>query len=333
MKLGRLRNFLNSRVISGVLTSLIMILSIAWYISDRGFEPLIAAIGGVLGFVGLFKYSFLSFDKNLVTDRIALVVGNSHYPFGNLLNVKSDTEAVCKSLKAKGFKIIKRDNPNRSELLKAIYDFQTILSTGGVGFFYYAGHAGQIDGRDLILPVDVGGTAEFGHSRTQNRERDIAFSFRPKSREDFLRFAIDLNALLGPVDKIIEESPDHNGSVIIYSTASGAKAIDASEEFNDHSPFARIFLGLMEKWNLEIFDLFRLLCQRVSAVTHGSQIPWLAASLNVEFYFKPIIPEKIGILKILVFDACRTNPFARTPFASLFERTPEPEASPPTRRL
>ena len=173
------------------------------------------------------------------------------------------------------------------------------LSTGGVGFFYYAGHAAQIDGRDLILPVDM----------------------RAQSREEFLRYAIDLNSLLGPVDKIIEESPDHNGSVVIYSTASGATALDSTDKFKEHSPFAMAFLELMERWNLEIFDLFRLLCRRVSDITEGTQIPWLAASLNVEFYFKPIIREQIGILKVLVFDACRNNPFARTPLAVVFEQS------------
>lgn len=309
MQINRLRwrplkNFINARMITGASTIAIFVLSVAWCIAAPDFEPLIASIAGFAAFVGLFKYSFLSFDRNIVADRIALVVGNWSYRNVPLSNVRSDVDAMCHSLKGKGFRIIKRENPSTQELRKAIYDFQAILSTGGVGVFYYAGHAAQINGRDLILPVDMDDS----------------------SLESFENNALDMNDLLGPLDKIIEESPQHNGSAIIYSTASGGVAIDsithwtgpgavgsdAVESATHHSPFATVMLELMEKWNLELFDLFRQLCIRVPKLTSGQQIPWIAASLDVEFYFKPIVREEIGVLKLLIFDACRTNPFAWT---------------------
>jgi hypothetical protein len=309
-----LKNFANFRVITGTVSGSIMVLSIAWYLNDRGFEPAIAAIASTGTFLGLFQYAFLSFDKNLVADRIALVVGNKNYVnTPPLVNSISDAEAVCASLKAVGFKIIKRIDPSAAELRKAIYDFQTILSTGGVGLFYYAGHAAQINGRDYILPVDA----------------------HLSSRDEFARKAINLNDLLGPVDQIIEESPAHNGSIVIYSTASGSDALDtflplesdvSSEQPSGrsqgatagrpvgkvpHSPFAWVFLSLVARWNLEIFDLFRELLVRVRKSTEATQIPWISASVDTEFYFKPVIKERIGILKILVFDACRSEPFYR----------------------
>ena len=317
MGFRRLRNFANARIITGSLTTTLMILGIAWYITERGFEPAIAAIAGIAGFISFFQFSFMSFDKNLTADRIALIVGNQNYTNSPpLVNSINDAEEVCKSLSKKGFKIIKRLDPSTSELKKAIYDFQTILSTGGIGLFYYSGHAAQIDGRDYILPVDT----------------------YLDSKEEFTKKAIDLNMLLEPVDQIIEESPDHNGSIVIYSTASGKMAFDffmkpekakesnqkskqskpdTSEimgiEQNRHSPFAQAFLGLIDKWNLEIFDLFRELLKKVRSSTDYYQIPWLSASVDTEFYFKPIIKEKVGVLKILVFDACRNDPFYRPP--------------------
>ncbi len=52
----------------------------------------------------------MSFDKNLVVDRIALVVGNKNYiNTPPLINSIADAEAICKSLKQKGFKIIKKN--------------------------------------------------------------------------------------------------------------------------------------------------------------------------------------------------------------------------------
>jgi len=268
-----------------------MILGILWFITKLDFESALAAIGGVIAFIGAFNYAFLSFDKNIVADRIALIVANKNYmSLSPLQNVESDAEAICESLKRKGFRIIKRIDPSRKELLKAINDFEVILSTGGVGVFYYSGHAAQINGQDMILPVDA----------------DMSKS---PSIEDFVRQAINLNDLLGPVDKIIEESPQNNGSLIIYSTASGGLAYDFMRQDEKHSPFAVQLLKLLEIWNLEIFDLFRMLVSKVSQATQGRQIPWMSVSIDTEFYFKPIVKEKIGVLKILVFDACRNNPF------------------------
>jgi uncharacterized caspase-like protein len=200
-----------------------------------------------------------------------------------------------------------RDTPVCSR--KPVLIFQFIswrsISTGGVGLFYYAGHAAQIDGHDLILPVD--------HEFT--------------SREAVLQHAIDLNALLGPVDRIIENSPEHNGSLVIYATASGGVAFDQLDEDDGHSPFARAFLDLTNRWNLEIFDPFRLLCRKVSQTTEAKQVPWLSASLDTEFYFKPIVKEKVGVLKLLVFDACRTNPFFGTSYAYIWEPNNQVEAT------
>ncbi|MFM6129202.1 MAG: caspase domain-containing protein [Sphaerospermopsis kisseleviana] len=296
MKLRSIKNFANARIVVGTLTTVAMILGIAWFIKERDFEPALAAIGGILAFIATFNYSFLSFDANLTVNRIALVVANQNYDsLPRLKNVVNDAEAICKSLKQKGFRIIKRIDPSSQELIKAINDFEVILGTGGVGLFYYAGHAAQINGQDMILPVD---------SKIEDIS-SLAYS------ENFASYAINLNALLGPIDKVIEDSPQNNGSLVIYSTSSGGLAYDFLHSESKYSPFAEHFLKLLERWNLEIFDLFRILVSKVSEATEGRQVPWISASLDTEFYFKPLVKERIGIFKILVFDACRTNPFSR----------------------
>jgi hypothetical protein len=295
MKLRSIRNFANARIIVGTLTTVAMILGVIWFIKERDFEPALAAIAGILAFIATFNYSFLSFDANLTANRIALVIANQNYhALPRLKNVINDTEAICESLKQKGFRIIKKVDPSSRELVKAINDFEVILSTGGVGLFYYSGHAAQINGQDMILPVD---------SQIEDIE-SLAYS------ENFANYAINLNALLEPIDKIIEDSPKHNGSLVIYSTASGSLAYDFVTKDSKYSPFAEHFLILLEQWNLEIFDLFRILVGKVGEATNGRQVPWISASLNTEFYFKPLVKERIGVLKILVFDACRSNLFS-----------------------
>jgi hypothetical protein len=315
MRLSRLKNFANARILTGASTLTAVVITVSWYYTDRSHEPLLAMLASVGAFLSTFKYTFLSFDLNLTADRIALVVGNRNYQNSPpLLNSASDAEAMCSTLENLGFRIIKRIDPSADELKKAIYDFQTILGIGGVGLFFYSGHAAQIDGNDYILPVDA----------------------RLKTREDFQAQAINLNDLLGPVDRIIENSPEHNGSIALYSTESGRDAFDffiKPEETKEksgaseteatnrpkaskppqHSPFATELLKLCPKWNLEIFDLFRELCRRLPEATNNLQVPWISASVNTEFYFKPLVKEEVGVLKILIFDACRSSPFFRPP--------------------
>jgi hypothetical protein len=329
MRLNKLKNFANARIFTGASTLTAVVITVSWYYSDRSHEPLLAMLTSIGAFLSTFKYSFLSFDLNLTADRIALVVGNQNYQNSPpLLNSASDAEAMCFTLEKLGFRIIKRIDPSVDELKKAIYDFQTILSIGGVGLFYYSGHAAQIDGNDYILPVDA----------------------RLKSKEDFQAQAINLNDLLGPVDRIIEDSPEHNGSIALYSTASGSDAFDFFIKPKDskeksgtgnteatgrskagkpppHSPFATELLKLCRKWNLEMFDLFRELCRRLPEATNNLQVPWISASVNMEFYFKPLVKEQVGVLKILVFDACRSNPFFRPPVYYIERDSPEIVAS------
>jgi hypothetical protein len=315
MNLRKIKNFANARILTGASTLAAVAITVSWYYTDRSHEPLLAVLTSIGALLSTFKYSFLSFDLNLVASRIALIVGNQNYQNSPpLLNSVNDAEAMCETLEELGFRIIKRIDPSTDELKKAIYDFQTILSVGGVGLFYYSGHAAQIEGNDYILPVDA----------------------KLKTREDFQAQAINLNDLLGPVDRIIEDSPEHNGSIALYSTASGSEAFDffikpkglepestASKQVDGgmpmavepprHSPFAAELLKLCRAWNLEIFDLFRDLCRRLPEATNGMQVPWISASVNTEFYFKPLVKERVGVLKILMFDACRNNPFFRPP--------------------
>ncbi|MEO0835842.1 MAG: hypothetical protein AAFY16_07635, partial [Cyanobacteria bacterium J06642_3] len=62
----KLKNFINFRIVTGTITATLMILGIAWYFTEGTYPSAIAAISGIGSFLGLFQYSFLSFDKNIV---------------------------------------------------------------------------------------------------------------------------------------------------------------------------------------------------------------------------------------------------------------------------
>ncbi len=228
-------------------------------------------------------------DKIVRSNRIALVIANGAYIHAPRLGSPvREGEAVIEKLEKKYFRIMKRFNATREELYKAIEHFQILLSAGGVGLVYYAGHGMQVGCDDIIFPIDISGDLNDHNIMTEG---------------------INLTRILAPIDKIIENSPKNNGAVIVYATASGDSAADGLGGF---SPFSTHFMAGLDIDELEFFGFFKYICKNVSAETNGAQVPWLSASLDVDFFFNDFAKDAdIGVLKIIVFDACRDKPFWR----------------------
>ncbi|HEV3286806.1 MAG TPA: caspase family protein, partial [Steroidobacteraceae bacterium] len=88
--------------------------------------------------------------------RIALVVGNSAYASGPLLNPANDARLVAQALSQLGFEVIERRDADQNTMKRAIQEFGERLDKGGpqaVGLFYYAGHGVQLNGRNYLIPT------------------------------------------------------------------------------------------------------------------------------------------------------------------------------------
>ena len=88
--------------------------------------------------------------------RHALVIGNSQYPKGPLLNPKNDAQAVADRLRQAGFSVTLKLDSGRRELQESIRNYgDTLKADKGIGVFYYAGHGVQLNWRNFLLPVDA----------------------------------------------------------------------------------------------------------------------------------------------------------------------------------
>ena len=209
---------------------------------------------------------------------------------GSLKNPINDAKSVIKILKKKGFKVIKGFDVSKNELAELVENFQTILSTGGVGLFYYAGHAIRVGGNDFMLPI----TAE-----------DVS------SEENFIMEAVNVTDILKPVENILEEHPSNTGSIVIYSASKGGVALDGVG-MEENSPFTNAFVSTLEKQNKEagIFDIFIDIARITAKKTSETQTPFIAGSTYSNFYFDKQTNDKdISLMKLLFIDACRDNPF------------------------
>jgi len=222
------------------------------------------------------------------SNRTALVIGNSNYRTGALRNPVNDAQDISRRLKDAGFKVVLLRNAKQRAIEDGVHRLGMALRQGGVGIFYYAGHAMQVDGRNYLIPiganirteadiryeaVDVGrilGTME-GANNNLNivmldacRNNPFARSFRSASR-----------------GLAIMDAP--KGSLIAYSTSPGDVAEDGRGR---NGTYTKHLLRHMLTPGVTIEDVLKRVRIDVSEETAGRQVPWESSSLTGYFYLK-----------------------------------------------
>ncbi len=257
--------------------------------------------------------------------RIALVVGAAAYRnLPRLNNTLNDARAVSEALAARGFRVMEALEPTGAELRDAVGRFRTLLALGGVGLFYFAGTAVHIDGRDLIFPVDCGPVA---------------------NEAEAFAAALDVTELTGPLDRLFAAGPAASlaglvvigkdgsrapvegaaeapapvpsgrraeadqGAILVYAASAGEVAFDAARPGAEHSPFAEAFLAELEAGDASLGALGKGVRRRVQALTDGAQNPVLEDRSLADFAFGDPARDPEGVLRIVMIDACRDNPF------------------------
>jgi uncharacterized caspase-like protein len=218
--------------------------------------------------------------------RVALVIGNAGYKTMPLTNPLNDARAIADALDKLGFKVIRVENASQKQMFDAVRQFGDALS-GGVGLFYYAGHAVQVKGRNYLIPVDA----------AIEREDEVAFK------------AFNVSAVLekmetakNPLNIVILDACRNNpfvrtsrsattglaqmdapiGSIVAFATAPGAEAADGSGR---NGLYTSHLLKNMATPGLKIEDVFKRTRVAVKQDSAGRQIPWESTSLEGDFYF------------------------------------------------
>jgi hypothetical protein len=222
--------------------------------------------------------------------RHALVIGNSQYPKGPLLNPKNDAQAVADRLRQAGFSVTLKLDSGRRELQESIRNYgDTLKADKGIGVFYYAGHGVQLNWRNFLLPVDA----------------------KIRSKADIQAEAVDLGLLLDGLtnarnalnliildacrnnpfgadfrtdDKGLSQLDAPPGTLLAYATAPGNTAEDGD---GSHGLYTNRLLEEMLVPGAPIEDVFKRVRLVVRQTSQGGQIPWESTSLEADFAFLP----------------------------------------------
>jgi hypothetical protein len=114
------------------------------------------AAAGILLNAGIGTAQTSRSDESFSGRRVALVVGNDAYRnVDKLAKAVADARSVAGALERIGFEVILKENTDRRSLNAAIGDFTERLQGAQAGIVFYAGHGVQLEGRNILLPVDV----------------------------------------------------------------------------------------------------------------------------------------------------------------------------------
>ncbi|MDA9543135.1 hypothetical protein ACVWYQ_002178 [Bradyrhizobium sp. USDA 3397] len=222
--------------------------------------------------------------------RVALVIGNANYQNApQLANPDDDAQSMAQFLNSAGFEVVAATDLTQNDMLRVVQDFSAKVASRGpntVAMVYYAGHGVQLAGENYLVPVDAKVSSPTELVNNSLRLVDVMSTL--ETIPSRMRIVILDACRNNPFPEIndagrglaIVDAP--NGSIVGYSTAPGAEALDGT---NGHSPYTQAFLNVAREPNVPIEQLFKRVRLQVNQTTSGAQIPWESSSLTSDFTF------------------------------------------------
>ena len=239
----------------------------------------------------------LALAQGTVTDgkRVALVIGNGKYRHAPALNNPvNDVQAMARVLRSLGFEVLVAEDVELRPMLRAVADFSTRMQRGGIGLFYYSGHAIQVAGKNYLVPVDaelpsdayVGSdTIELGQVlvRMDGAENQLNVVILDACRNNpFARKWPSLARGASPARGLASTSAPP-GTFVAYATDPDNVASDGQPGGN--GVYTAELVRFLPQPSLKIEDVFKRTADGVLRRTNRTQRPWIASSFTGDFSF------------------------------------------------
>ncbi|MCP3477110.1 caspase family protein [Bradyrhizobium sp. CCGUVB1N3] len=233
--------------------------------------------------------------------RMPLIIGNGAYAHVKALpNPPNDARAVAKSLRDIGFAVSEGIDLDRAAMQKMTRDFLRDAARAQVAVVYYAGHGVQIDGRNYLIPIDVGLKAGANMTEAMIDMDTIMAGLDDQVRTNILIFDACRNNPMAPqvaaagANRGIEGASGlaaptslgagatlGAGTLIAFATAPGQVALDGE---GANSPFSSALSRHLGTPGLEVQQMLTRVRAEVVSSTKNKQVPWSNSSLLGEVY-------------------------------------------------
>ena len=220
--------------------------------------------------------------------KFAVVIGNDYYKDKNLTrlaNPVNDADDVAAALESLGFTVNKLIDADLEQMDGAVEWLKNRLSFSvtNYGFFFYAGHAVEFQGKNYLLPVN----AEITDGYNLNSRAYVVQKLLNMLEDAKNKLNVVVLDACRDLPKEWKLSGDSRGlsalskmpvnSIIVYSTSAGRTAADGDGR---NSPFTGQLLKYLEDPKLEVQEMIRLTRLGVYEETGGKQEPVMYPKLR-----------------------------------------------------
>jgi uncharacterized caspase-like protein len=220
--------------------------------------------------------------------RVALIIGNGAYQFDKLRNPANDATDMAESLKPLGFKVILRTDATQRQMKRALREFRSELTQGGVGLFYYAGHGVQSRGRNYLVPIGADIEQE-SDIEDESVDASLILAYMEEARTRVNIIILDAcrnnpfsRSFRSATRGLAVMETVAKGTFIAYSTAPGSVAYDGEGR---NGLYTKHLLASLKNPDSDIERVFKRVRASVAEETRNAQIPWDSSSLLGDFRF------------------------------------------------
>lgn len=226
--------------------------------------------------------------------RLALVIGNTDYA-GTLAlrNAGRDARLVEQRLRQAGYATTLLLNTDRAALYRAVGTLANGLRDGGVGVVYYAGHGAELQGRNVLVPVDAP-ARQASAAAAMSMPVDYLIERLRDSGAHLSILLLDAcrNAADGGLAPLYRGASatgfgaarPANGMLVAYATQPGERALDGD---GANGPFALALGNWLTQPGMPLEQALKHVMADVRKQTRDEQRPWVATSLVGDFALVP----------------------------------------------
>ncbi|WP_028133196.1 caspase family protein [Bradyrhizobium japonicum] len=222
------------------------------------------------------------------SSRLALVIGNGHYPDASapLTQSINDARALCSSLRKDGFDVDMVEDATRDDMVRAVNRLKSRIKRDSVVMLFFGGYGVQAGRESYMLPVDAAIWKE-SDVRRQGVSIDGVLEMMKEQGAKAKLVVVDASRR-NPYERRFR-SYSHglapisaSDNALILSSASPGKVVDDGK--GEHSVLVSEFLSnLNAKGSAEsVFNKTRLAISRAS---EGDQVPTVSSSLLEDVRF------------------------------------------------
>jgi uncharacterized caspase-like protein len=222
------------------------------------------------------------------SSRLALVIGNGHYPDANapLTQPVNDARALSAALRRDGFDVDMVEDATRDDMTRAVARLKSKVTSDSVVMLFFGGYGVQSGLESYMLPVDsviwnekdvrregisIGSVLDAMKERGARAKLVVLDASR---RNPYERRFRSFSHGLAPV-----YAPDN--ALVLSSAAPGAVIYDSKGE--DSTLVSELLNNLNSQTGIE--DAFNKTRAAVSRASEGEQVPSLSSSLAADVRF------------------------------------------------